>query len=77
MAPASHVTEDKQLQSIPPTHQLKWALAQENLILLHANNKGADEPAQSDQRLCYSLSIKYDRLNCFMQSFNILASLCS
>ena len=30
-----------------------------NLTLLHANNKGADQPEQSDQCLCYLLSGKY------------------
>ena len=36
---------------------MKWALSQESLTLLHANNKGVDQPAhpQSDQRLSYSL----------------------
>ena len=32
---------------------------------------------QSDQRLCYSLYEKYSSQACFMQNFNILASLCS
>ena len=28
-----------------------WASAQGNQTLLHMNNKGADQPAQSDQRI--------------------------
>ena len=42
-----------------------WASTGGTLTLLHANNKGADQPAhiacayaQSDQHLCYSLSKK-------------------
>ena len=35
-----------------------WASMQEILTLLLANNKGADQPAQSDQRLCYSLYLQ-------------------
>ena len=38
-----------------------FASADENLTLLHANNKGADQTsAQPDQRLCYSHSGKHD-----------------
>ena len=33
--------------------------------------------AQTDQRLCYSLTEKYHILTCFKQNFNVLASLCS
>ena len=31
-----------------------WASQWENLLFAYANNKDADQPAQSDQRLCYS-----------------------
>ena len=34
-------------------------------------------PVQSDQRHCYSYSRKYNSSTCYMQSLNILASLCS
>ena len=33
--------------------------------------------AQSDQRLCFSLTEKYDSLTCHMQNLKILVSLCS
>ena len=33
-----------------------WISLLENITLLHANNKGTD--AQSDQRLCFSLTAK-------------------
>ena len=42
---------------------------QENLSSGIANNKGADQPAQSDQHLCYSLSEKYISQACFMLNF--------
>ena len=42
-----------------------------------ANNKGADQPAQSDQRLCYSLLKKYHIYTCYKRIFTYLASLCS
>ena len=44
-------------------------------LTLHANIKGTDQPAQSDQRLCYMLSDKYYDPTCCNQNFNILASL--
>ena len=41
-----------------------WALSQEYLILLYANNKGTDQPAHprslTDQRLCFSLHGEYN-----------------
>ena len=37
----------------------------------------AYESAQSDQRICYSLSDKYSMPTYSMQNFDILASLCS
>ena len=46
---------------------------QENQTLLHANNKGADQPALP----CYSISRKYDTIDSFMRCFNILTSPCS
>ena len=36
-----------------------WASVGENLFLLFANNKGEDQPGQSDQSLCYLLIGKY------------------
>ena len=30
-----------------------WALTRDNLTLFYVNNKGSDQPAQTDQRLCY------------------------
>ena len=52
-----------------------------NAILWHANNKDADQPAlriaQSDQRLCYSLSGKNCNSTCIARDFDIPASLCS
>ena len=33
----------------------KWASSWENLFMPYANNKDADQPAQFDQHLCYSL----------------------
>ena len=41
------------------------------------NNKGADQPAQSDQHLCCLLLRQYDMYTCYIQSFKILASFCS
>ena len=40
-------------------HELKWfshGPRCENTGLLHVNNKGSDQSAQSDQRLSYSLT---------------------
>ena len=42
-----------------------------------ANNKGAGQPAQTYQRLCYSFSGKYHIKTCFERNFTILANLCS
>ena len=36
-----------------------WALMRETCLPGSANNKGADQPVQSDQRLFYSLIEKY------------------
>ena len=41
------------------------------------NNKGADQPAKSDQRLCYSLFGKYQIKACHKRNFNFLASPCN
>ena len=49
----------------------------ENLFSGLANNKGADQPAQADLRLCYSLIRKYHILTCCKRNFNFLAGLCS
>ena len=51
----------------------------ENLVLLYASNKGTDQLVYSkfDQHVIYWLSGKYVRETCYMQSFNILAYLCS
>ena len=38
------------------------------LFLRCANNKGADQPAQFDQRLCYSLPEKYSSQSCYSQN---------
>ena len=49
------------------------------LTLLHANNKGADQPVcrcSLITSLYYSLSGKYRSKTCSMQIFNIFASLC-
>ena len=35
--------------------QIRWVTSWENLCLPYANNKGSDQPAQSEQRLCCSL----------------------
>ena len=43
-----------------PQHEcVIWAFTRENLSSGVANNTGADQPAQSDQRLCYSHFGKY------------------
>ena len=36
------------------TLKIRWASAQENLSLGFGNNTGTDQPAQTDQCLCYS-----------------------
>ena len=49
------------------------------LILLHASNKGLDQPAHSrslNSAFCYSPSWKYISITCFMLNFGVLASLC-
>ena len=35
-----------------------WASMRENLSSGFANNKGADQPVQTDQRLCYCIISK-------------------
>ena len=49
--------------SASPVISFIWDPTQENVTVLHANNKGADRPAsasaQSGQRVCYSLFRKY------------------
>ena len=40
-----------------------WGSAQESLFSGFANNKGADQNAQSDQRLLFSLVEKYNYPN--------------
>ena len=57
--------------------EIKWALMQENLNLLYANNKDIDLPGQSDQLLCYWLPAKNNIETGLVENFNILASLCS
>ena len=44
-----------------------WTSTRENLSSGFANNKGADQPAQSDQRLCVSLFEKYTQKKKFSQ----------
>ena len=53
------------------------ALLQENLILFYANNKGADQPAQADLHLCYSLSWKKNIYTYNMKNFHIIGSSCT
>ena len=53
----------------------KLTLTQENLALLHENDNVADQPAQTDQHLFYSLYGKNSSQTCSMQNFNILVSL--
>ena len=49
----------------------------ENLTLLQASNKGADQPAhphyKSDQRLFYSLSRMHINYNCCMQNSKLVS----
>ena len=55
-----------------------WALSQENLTLLHANNKVADQPMHSGSLIntffIHLLKSIISKLF-FLQNFNILASL--
>ena len=55
---------------------MPYELSSENITLFYANNKGADQPAQSDQRLYYWLIVKYynNTLSCYMNNPNILAT---
>ena len=46
-----------------------WGSAQENLFSGFANNKGADQTAQSDQRLLFSLVEKYNYPNLHYTKF--------
>ena len=48
-----------------------------DLNLLHANNKGIDQPAQSDQCICYSFFEKQNDSTCQRQNSIIQASPCS
>ena len=54
-----------------------WTSTRENLSSGFANNTVADQPAQSDQHLCYALFEKYHMQTCFRWNFNLVASLCS
>ena len=53
---------------------LKWALVRENLTLLVANNKAADQSAH--MRSLVSASGKYNESTCRTPNFNILTILC-
>ena len=60
---------------------LSWASGQEDQTLLHANNKGTDQPGHlrslfSTFFIYIVLSGKYSSQTCSMSSFNVLASLC-
>ena len=55
---------------------MKWATSWENLFMPYANNKGADQPAQSNQRLCCSLPRLYNILSFYIRNFKPLASFC-
>ena len=46
-------------------------------VMPYANNKGADQPAQSDQCLCCSLPRQNDTSSLYIRNFKILAGLCS
>ena len=48
----------------------------ENLLLPYANNKGADQSAQSDQRLYCSLPAYYNTSSFYIRNFKPLASFC-
>ena len=57
-----------------------WASTRENLssvVCEQHRRRPACASAQSDQRLCYSLFIKYYMYTCCRWNFNFLASLCS
>ena len=56
-----------------------WASPRENLSVEceQKRRRPAYASAQSDQRLCYSISGKYNSLTCYRLTFNILASPCS
>ena len=59
---------------------LKWASPRENLssVVCEQQRHRLDcAYAQSDQRLCYSLIVKYHILAWYKRNFNFLASLCS
>ena len=47
----------------------KRELTRQTLNLVHANNKGADQPAQSDQHLWFWFILKK---TCFTQNLSIL-----
>ena len=50
-----------------------WAMSWQNLLLLYANNKGADQP---DQHLCCSLPRQYNTSSFYIWNFKPLASFC-
>ena len=53
---ANSVDPDKGLYCLPFYLHLLYEPGHEKMCLMsYANNKGADQPAQSDQRLCCSL----------------------
>ena len=57
-----------------------WASPRENLssvVCEHQMRRPACAYAQSDQRLCYSLIVKYHIQAWYKRNFNFLASLCS
>ena len=57
-----------------------WASPLENLssvVCQHQMRRQACAYAQSDQRLCYSLIVKYHIQAWYKRNFNFLASLCS
>ena len=57
-----------------------WASSRQNLssgVCEQQRRRSACASAQTDQRLCYSLTGKYHISTCFKQNFNFLASLCS
>ena len=57
--------------------QSKWATSWENLFMQYANNKGADQPAQSDQRLCFRcLDSIYNTSTFYTRNFKPLPNLC-
>ena len=61
-------------------HQSIWAKPWENMsyaICEQQRRRSACAPAQSDQRLCCSLSRQNDTSSLYMRNFKILAGLCS